>query len=519
MRVTSEVLRVIAYMTHTNSSLHTTRDSEWQALLSAAVDGIVVIDSEGGIEVFNPAAEKMFGYSAVEVLGKNVSVLMAEHDAHHHDQYMQSYQQGGQARIIGIGREVVAKTKSGHEFPADLSVGVIHDQGPRRYVGIIRDVTDKKLALAEIKKEHELTQQYLDLAQVLIVQLDLEGYIVTINQRGQELLGCRQEELVGQNWFDVCVPESLRPISRQRVSHILENPNAEVSAQESWVVSKTGEERLIAWRSVAIFDDNGDVIGSMHSGLDLTERRKTEQEMSQARERLSQFGRLSTIGEMAAGLAHEINQPLTAIAGYTQACQRLIQAGKTDPAHLLETAQKINTQAMRAGEVIKRLRRFVKPSNTGRSTIDCEKLVRDVVELAELDAKAHRTQLRIETMVPGVLVTADEVQIQQVVLNLIRNAIDAMVDTPQADRVVRIQMVKTMDSRVRITVIDRGTGVSPEAQSRLFDPFYTTKKGGMGLGLPMCRSIIDAHGGVLRFEPAEESGASFYFELPTNDSE
>ena len=180
---------------------------------------------------------------------------------------------------------------------------------------------------------------------------------------------------------------------------------------------------------------------------------------------------------------------------------------------MLQTAEKINAQALRAGEVIKRLRNFVVHQEEGRVLIDCEDLVKDVLALAEFDAKSHGVRLVFQRPTQRVMVEVDEVQIQQVILNLIRNGIDAMVDTDAHQRQL-VLSIAAATSWAKILVTDFGSGVSVEAEKRLFDPFFTTKASGMGLGLPMCRSIVDAHGGLLHFDRNQPQGTTFYFTLP-----
>ena len=492
-----------------------TMNDQWQALLDAAVDGIIVADHEGIVGTFNGAAERLFGFKAEEVIGKNVSMLMPEPDHSLHDGYLEHYRRTGERKIIGIGREVLARKRDGTVFPIELSVGeAAQKDGSPSFVGIIRDISDRKRALEALRKERDLTQSYLDLAQVIVVKLDKMGRIVMMNRTGLAILGYKEEELIGQDWFKVCVLPKVEKRSRKVFDRLMAGSTDQVGFFENPVVTKNGEVKFIEWRNAVVRDGGDQISGTMSSGLDLTDRHRTEEEIRQARERLSQFGRLSTIGEMAAGLAHEINQPLTAIAAYTQACRRLIDAGRIDSKELIETASKINTQALRAGDVIRRLRKFVKRTDSGRDVCNCESLIQDVVSLAELDAKSHDMQIVLNNPKTEFLIDVDQTQIQQVVLNLIRNAIDSMEEGRAKDRRVEIEIEEDQDDMIRISVSDQGVGVSDDARQRLFDPFFTTKESGMGLGLPMCRSIIDAHGGKLSFQPNKDVGATFFFTLP-----
>jgi C4-dicarboxylate-specific signal transduction histidine kinase len=252
-------------------------------------------------------------------------------------------------------------------------------------------------------------------------------------------------------------------------------------------------------------------IGTVH---DVTDRRYAEDEARQLQDRLTHFARLSTMGEMAAGLAHEINQPLSAIATYAQACQRMLKLPEHDPDDILAALGQINAQALRAGEVIRRLRLFVKNREVKREPVDCTRLLDDLRTLAETDARLHSVRLRIESEDEMPMVYADPIQLQQVILNLVRNAIDAMAELPEHRREVVLSTCETADGEVEITVADHGTGLAPDATEHLFNPFFTTKPGGTGLGLAISRSIVRAHGGRLWHTPNAGTGARFHFTLP-----
>ncbi len=492
----------------------TVAQTEWAALLGAAVDAIVVIDHKGVVETFNSAAERMFGYDAAEVVGANVNVLMPASESKAHDGYLARYRDTGQRHIIGVGREVVGRRRDGSTFPVELSVGESYSKEATHFVGILRDVSDRHATLRALEEEHALNQRYLDLAQVIMVNLDNTGKITMINRRGLEVFGYKEHELLGQDWFDCCLPEEVVPANRRVFEALMTGDTRPAEFFENPILTRDGEIRVVEWRNSVMRDSFGEIVGSMSSGMDITDRHRQQEEVRQAHDRLSQFGRLSTIGEMAAGLAHEINQPLTAIAAYIQTCRRQLLANTAEPQVLLETAEKINAQALRAGEVIKRLRNFVAHHEDGRCLMDCVDLVKDVMTLAELDAKSHGVRLTIRSPSQPVLVNVDEVQIQQVILNLIRNGIDAMTDTESENRDLILTVDLESKTLAKIAVTDFGSGVSDEAANRLFDPFFTTKPTGMGLGLPMCRSIVDAHGGLLSFERNQPAGTTFFFTLP-----
>jgi two-component system sensor kinase FixL len=237
-------------------------------------------------------------------------------------------------------------------------------------------------------------------------------------------------------------------------------------------------------------------------------------EAEDLRARLAHVNRLGTLGEMVSGIAHEVNQPLTAIANYASAVRRLLLSGQAEPRELATILEKISNQAERAGQVIRGLRSMTRKQDTERTRLDCNVLVLEVTRLVEFELRDSgvRLQLDLEPRLPPVL--GDGVQIQQVVLNLIRNAIEAM--GPQArGESVTVASIAPSEAVVEIRVTDRGPGLAPDMEDRLFEPFFTTKAQGMGLGLSICKSIVAAHGGELSYRRAEQGGAEFLIRLPT----
>jgi len=253
------------------------------------------------------------------------------------------------------------------------------------------------------------------------------------------------------------------------------------------------------------------------AGAETEERlRATQEEARETRERLAHVTRLSTLGEMATGIAHEINQPLAAVATYAQACGRMIRARTADDVELLETLDCISHEALRAGAIINKLKDLVRRRNSGQVPCDLNVLVRDVAGLAAVDAHHKGLDLRLSLAENLPVVVADPVQIQQVVLNLIRNGIEAMDGCP-AQCILLVRTALSADGAVTCSVVDNGVGVAAEEEEGLFAPFYTTKESGMGMGLSISRTIVRAHGGTVSYARNPDQGMTFYFTLPVDD--
>jgi len=235
--------------------------------------------------------------------------------------------------------------------------------------------------------------------------------------------------------------------------------------------------------------------------------------------RLLQVSRMATIGEMAAGVAHELNQPLTAIANYAQACDRLLQRPGVDPLELQEALREIVAQASRAGDIIRRLRTLARTQHSERVPADLNALVGEMSELVMSDARVHGVLLSMQLAqsLPPVLV--DAAQIQHVILNFVRNSLEALASRPAPAGRLLIRTSLTPQREAELAVIDNGPGLAPEVLKRLFDPFFSTKESGTGLGLAISNTIARAHGGSVGYRPNEPDGACFYILLPTQSAD
>ena len=490
-------------------------DQELHALLDAAVDAIIVIDHRGTVEQFSLAAERMFGYSAEEVIGHNVKLLMPEPFRSAHDGYLERYDKTRVTRIIGVGREIVSLRKDGTTFPCELAVGRVADVEPPRYVGFIRDLTNRKEAEAQLKR----SEAELQLAQELA---NLGNYVLHARSAGPDYYSAQLYRILDlpadgptvtrEEFFGRWVHPADRPRVLEAFRH-LDAAEAPLDIEYK-VVLRDGRTRHLHHIAQVIRDEDGRIVKQIGTIHDITDRHHAEDEARQLQERLTHFSRLSTMGEMAAGLAHEINQPLSAIATYSQACQRLLRQPEPDIPDVIAALEQVNTQALRAGEVIRRLRNFVKNREVKREWVNCERLLEDLRTLAETDARLHNVRLRLDVDkdLPGV--HADAIQLQQVVLNLVRNAIDAMAECTEDHREIVLKARGAEEGQVQITVADQGSGLSPGAEEHLFNPFFTTKTTGTGLGLAISHSIIRAHGGRLWHTSNEPCGMCFHFTLP-----
>ncbi len=343
-----------------------------------------------------------------------------------------------------------------------------------------------------------------------IIIIEGDGIIESINPAAEKMFAYKPGELIGQN-VSVLMPEPFAGEHDQYLQNYHHTGKAKIIGIGREAKAKRSNSQTFPIElSVGeiIEGDERRYVGFIR---DITARKEAQSEAREARERLAHVTRLSTMGEMASGIAHEINQPLAAIAAYSQACRRLISAENADLESISPVLEKISAQAQRAGEVIRRLRTFFKKRKSEHVRSDLNELVRDSVDLNHADTRIlnHPVILELADQLPPVSV--DPVQIQQVVLNLLRNAIDAMEHKP--GKPVIISSKQHDDDFLEVVVKDHGDGIDEETAFSLFNPFFSTKKSGMGMGLPISESIVNSHGGQIWYQP-DEPGSAFHFVLP-----
>lgn len=361
--------------------------------------------------------------------------------------------------------------------------------------------------------ERERAQRYLTIAASIIVALDRDGRITLINDAGCRALKRDRDSLIGRDWLVEAVPQGEHDWVRAVLEDMMRGAQDD-SEQVEYEIVGAGQRRLISWRNIAIRNEAGVVDGILSSGDDITERRRIEARAREQEAELAHFLRLGTVGEMATGLAHEITQPLAAIKNFAQGCARRLRSGNANTEELLQAIEQVNTQATRAGEIVHRIRSFIRKREPEHTAFDINRSVSGVTEMLAHDMQRADVEMALEldeTLPPAL---ADRVQIEQVIVNLARNGLDAM--AAEDDRVRRVSITTERNSKdeLLVSIRDSGCGISAESLDKLFEPFYTTKVEGLGMGLSISRSIIEAHHGRLWAESEPGTGSVFRFTLP-----
>lgn len=460
------------------------------AVMEASLDSIVTVDERGAIIDFNPTAQKTFDYRHEEAVGRSFNDLVVA------PKWQKTFERllylclaggelGGPLQRI----EMQAVAREGRIFPVELSIKPVSLEERQVFTIYLRDIAERKVREAEIRSLAAFPSE----SPIPVLRINGRGVITYANQPSAPLLkhwGCRPLQTLPVYW-------------RNHVEAVL----AGGSASELEVTTDDGIFSLLM-APVAELD-----YVNVYA-RDITTERVAEEELKRRQNELVHVTRLSNMGEMATGIAHELNQPLSAIVNFANGCARRLRMDIGGKEELLHALGQISAQAGRAGEIIKRLRGMVTRRQPVRETVDLNVLAREVCSFISHDLKRQELAIERRLSQRELWVRVDSVQIEQVLLNLLRNALDALTELPAKDRHLLIESGVQPDGMVFVAVRDNGAGISGSAMEHLFDPFFSTKESGMGMGLAISQTIMTNHHGKIRADSWPGKGSTFTIELP-----
>lgn len=491
-------------------------------IIEHSLNEIYVIDADTlRFIAANDGARKNTGYTGAEMAALTPLDLKPELTRAVWDRLTRPLREGlrKQSRF-----RTLHKRKDGSRYEVSVRLEYMAEEKPSVFVAFIEDMTHRQEVEAGRLRSEALLASVINTAPDAIVTVEADGKIESFSIAAEAMFGYRAEEVIGRN-VKILMPAPYRDEHDGYIRRYL----------------TTGEKRIIGiGRRVTAQRKDGAIfpmelaVGEVNQGgvrlftgfiRDISSRIQMEERTNALQRELNHAARLTAMGEMASALAHELNQPLAAISNYAQVVKKVLELNADTDTRLHDFNGKIADQAQRAGEIIRRLRAFVRRGETERCEEDVNDVVREAAQLALVGASSRGIDVvyHLDEAVPAILL--DRIQVQQVVVNLVRNAMDALQENGrreidiethfgEAVRKISVTSASSEGGEVVVSVHDTGPGISDDVASRLFEPFVTTKETGMGIGLSVSRSIIEAHGGRLWTENEEGGGAVFRFSLP-----
>jgi PAS domain S-box-containing protein len=503
-----------AQRAHSHATALGRSEARKAAILDSALDCILTIDHDGCITEFNPAAERTFGYRRDEVVGKELAdVIVPPSLREQHRRGFARYLATGEARVLGRRVEMTAVRADGSEFPVELAITRIPLDGPPSFTGYLRDITRRKQSDEELRR----SAAFLAEAQRLSATGSFSWRVAT-----GEITWSEELYRVFEFDFDRGAPVTLEligtrvhpedlPVFKEQVERARSDGSDMEFDFRLQLPDRSVRYMHVVARSSGAETGQLEYIGAVQ---DVTERRLSEEALGEVRSELAHVARVTSLGALTASIAHEVNQPLSGIITNASTCLRMLDADPPNVDGARETAQRTIRDGYRASDVITRLRALFSKKAAIAESVDLNEATREVIALSRSELQRSQVISRVELAHDLPPVTGDRVQLQQVILNLLLNASDAMNGVDDRPRQMVIRTERTEGDHVRLSVQDVGAGFGPQGPNKLFEPFYTTKNGGMGIGLSVSRSIIQNHNGRLWAEPNVGPGATFSFSIP-----
>jgi PAS domain S-box-containing protein len=407
---------------------------------------------------------------------------------------------------------VTAVRRSGVEFPVELEVSPIRLAEDWVFSAFIRDITDSKLAEEKLRESELHLRLLTETIPEMLWSATPEGAIDYCNARVLDYTGSSAEEIMGNGWTSSLHPDDVDHAARVWRSCVATGAPYRVEVRTLYAADRT--YRWCVTSALPLLDQRGRILKWYGTVVDMHDWKQAQEELRNTQADLAHMIRVTTMGELTASIAHEVNQPLAGMVTNASTCLRMLAADPPNVDGARETARRTIRDGNRMSDVIARLRALYSKKDATTEPMDLNEAARDVVALSLSELQRDRVILRLELAEDLPLVTGDRVQLQQVILNLLRNASDAMSEVDDRPRLMLIRTERDEDDRARLTVKDAGVGFDPQGADRLFKAFYTTKADGMGIGLSVCRSIIESHHGRLWATLNDGPGAAFSFVIP-----
>lgn len=525
-QMTTNLKTVTASKTDLEQAQASLRESEqrWSTTLASIGDAVIATDLSGKIIFMNGVAEELTRWTLREASLKPVKEVFNIINEQTHvmveDPVSKVLEKG---LIVGLANHTVLIRKNKTELAIDDSGAPIKDKDGKTtgVVLIFRDITERKKAEGDVLEQKLRAERYLNIVGNIILALNVQGKITLLNKKGYEILGYEEGELTGKDWVDTCLPKEIREELRKVFDWWVQGKAKTPEQYENTIVTKYGEKRLVSWHNTEIRDEKGQIIGTLSSGEDITERKNDEEKLEEYRmnleklveertKQLKDAERLAAIGATAGMVGHDIRNPLQAITGdvYLAKIELASISESEEKNNTLESLTEIEKNVDYINKIVADLQDFARPLNPRLEEANLKLIIDELLSKNELPENV-KVSVKVETAAEKVL--ADSSYINRIMYNLVTNAVQAM---PKGGKLtIKAHKDKKTNDAV-ITVEDTGVGITEEAKTKLFTPMFTTKSKGQGFGLAVVKRMTEALGGTVTFESQEGKGTTFIVRLP-----
>ena len=484
------------------------------AIVDSALDCIVTIDHEGRITEFNPAAGRTFGYRREEVVGKPLAdVIIPPSLREKHRQGLARYLTTGEPQVLGRNIEMTAVRADGSEFPVELAITRIPLDGPPSFTGYLRDITARKQADQNLRASELSLRQLTETIPEMLWSASPDGAIEYCNSRVLDYSGFSAEKIMGSGWTALLHPDDVDGTLRAWTSCVATGVPYRVEVRMFHAADRT--YRWCVTSALPLLDARGRILRWHGTVVDMHDWKQAQEALRNTQAELAHMTRVMTMGELTASIAHELNQPLASIMTNGQTSLRWLGQPTLDVKKIQELTKRVVADAQRASEIIDRIRAMAIRRAPQQTLLSLGDLVEELMLFLRHEFQSRGVSVSFDLTPELPKVVGDRTQLQQVIVNLAINAVQAMGQSGGRNILVRTTL--SDPDMVCCAIEDSGPGIEPKNLPRLFESFFTTKDTGMGMGLPICRSIVEAHEGHIRADnDSALGGARFSFALPAN---
>ncbi|MBT3990882.1 MAG: PAS domain S-box protein [Rhodospirillaceae bacterium] len=484
-------------------------EMEVATIIESAGDAFLIHDLSGKFVEVNDMACCTLGYTRDELLGMSLSDIQTDRDSKLLSEIWREMKAGTAVTLEGEHLR-----KDGSTFPVEARLSIFHYGKEANILALVRDISNRVRDKLALQTSEEKYRNLVETSHDFIWSVDADGIFTFVNEASKRTHGYDPHEMIGKPFFDFMTEEQAEKDLAifEKIKDGIEYFNL-----DSIHLKKDGSPVYLNFNAIVERGADGNVLGTTGSAKDISEQKNVEEQSRIHREQLAHVTRVATLGEMATDIAHELNQPLAAIAAFIDGSLRRLKSGEVTSESIINALEKASEQAVRAGDVIQHLRDLIRRDDRKSEHLDINDSIDKVLQLLKADLSNKQIKLLLELTDDAPIVRGDPILLEQVILNLVRNSVDIL-GTVESDR-RQLKISSHIESRlVSIIIKDNGPGVAEKYQDQLFEPYFTTKKTGLGMGLPICRSIINEHDGQIWYASEPNQGATFHIQIPLSTS-